>query len=63
MGLPGHRYTCSARGKGPELAVVSILWAAAENLSENDSNLFNNDMSPESPQIGRLRVPNLSALG
>jgi hypothetical protein len=44
-GLPGHRYTCSARGLGPELAVAIILWAAAENLSENDSNLSHNDMS------------------
>ena len=53
-GLPGHRYTCSARGIGPELAVASILWAAAENLSENDSNLFNKDKSPESPPTRNL---------
>jgi hypothetical protein len=32
---------------------VSILWAVAENLSENDSNLLKNDMSPKPPQIGR----------
>jgi hypothetical protein len=35
---------------------VSILWAVAENLSENDSNLLKNDMSPKPPQIGKFAV-------